>query len=753
MSILHINKFQYIFSAVTILIATLGLLSYIPGYELIGSLGDKNIPMAPSTATSFIILGISLLSLKKEKRPHITNITLQVLTFFTALFGLLATAGALIGVDLNLEDTIVPAHGLLGEIPIARMSPITGMSFFFSGIVILGLLNKKIILLAKRDPKLKNIMSVMVGFILLLSFTVTLAYTLGTPLLYEHGSTIPMALTTAVAFLFLGIAIFGSTNGILIPDFFISPSTSSIVFRIIVPFTLPTVIISEILFLTFHDYHHFNPALIVAFLTTIVLSLFVYISTLISKNIATTVDDLNKELYESQQLLIQTSSIASVGGWEIDIETHEIAWSDQTKEIYGLSDDDIFNLEFGMSFFFPEDRQKIKELIDTALKSGKGWTRDFRLKTLAGKIKWVTTIGNTETINGKTVRVYGVLQDITKRKLAEKKLQASHDLLSNLSLHLPGSLYQLQLSPDGHLTVPYASKGIIETFGVTPEEVRNDITPMLRYIHPEDSKHILRAIKHSAKTLDVCSGKFRVTLPEKETRWIMGRSKPENLGGGSILWHGSSLDITDQQLAEQQVITYLNRLKHTTENTLLAVSNVVEQRDPYTAGHERQVGDLAAAIATEMGLSTERIEGIKFSGYVHDIGKISIPAEILTKPTKLMPVEFSLIRLHPQNGYDILKNIDFVWPVLDVILQHHERMDGSGYPKGLKGDEITLEARIIAVADVVEAMSSHRPYRPGLGIEKALNELESNIDKYYDRSVVEACLRLFREQGYKLNNE
>jgi putative nucleotidyltransferase with HDIG domain len=174
-----------------------------------------------------------------------------------------------------------------------------------------------------------------------------------------------------------------------------------------------------------------------------------------------------------------------------------------------------------------------------------------------------------------------------------------------------------------------------------------------------------------------------------------------------------------------------------------------EAKDPYTAGHQKRVADLARAIATEMKLPHDTIEGIRMAGSIHDIGKLSVPAEILSKPTKLTNLEFSLIKEHTRVGYEMLKNVESPWPLAQIVYQHHERMDGSGYPRNLKGDEILMGARIIAVADVVEAMASHRPYRSGLGIEAALEEIEKNKGVLYDTAVADACLRLFREKGYQ----
>ena len=213
---------------------------------------------------------------------------------------------------------------------------------------------------------------------------------------------------------------------------------------------------------------------------------------------------------------------------------------------------------------------------------------------------------------------------------------------------------------------------------------------------------------------------------------------------------GMGQDIGERKKAQAEIDHYVARLERSMESTLQAVSSMVELRDPYTAGHERNVGELAAAIGAEMGLPATAVKGLRLAGYVHDLGKVSVPAEILSKPSRLTSMELELIKGHPQSGYDVLKHVDFPWPVAEIILQHHERLDGSGYPRQLKGAEILPEARIMAVADVVEAMSSHRPYRPGFGMHAALAEIEGNSGRFYDAEVVAACLRLFRDKGFTL---
>jgi putative nucleotidyltransferase with HDIG domain len=181
-----------------------------------------------------------------------------------------------------------------------------------------------------------------------------------------------------------------------------------------------------------------------------------------------------------------------------------------------------------------------------------------------------------------------------------------------------------------------------------------------------------------------------------------------------------------------------------------AMAMTVEMRDPYTAGHQNRVSKLACAITEELGLNGARLEGIRMAGMIHDLGKLTVPAEILNKPGRLTEIEFSLIKTHSRLGYEILKDIAFPWPIAQIVLQHHERLDGSGYPRGLTEKDILLESKILAVADVIEAMASHRPYRPALSLDAALEEIDSHKGQLYDSEVTDACLRLFREKDFKL---
>jgi len=213
-------------------------------------------------------------------------------------------------------------------------------------------------------------------------------------------------------------------------------------------------------------------------------------------------------------------------------------------------------------------------------------------------------------------------------------------------------------------------------------------------------------------------------------------------------WNG----LQERRRAEERLNETLQRLRQAVTSTIRVLGLTVEARDPYTAGHQQRTTKLAVAIAEEMGLPAEKIDGLRLAGEIHDLGKISMPSEILSKPSRLTPFEFDLVKTHPRKGYGILKDVELPWPVAEIVYQHHERIDGSGYPRGFQGTEIILEARILAVADTVEAMASHRPYRGAPGIDAALREIEKGKGVIYDDEVASACLRVIREKGFAFDD-
>ncbi|HPU93078.1 MAG TPA: HD domain-containing protein [Candidatus Saccharicenans sp.] len=299
--------------------------------------------------------------------------------------------------------------------------------------------------------------------------------------------------------------------------------------------------------------------------------------------------------------------------------------------------------------------------------------------------------------------------------------------------------------------IEFANGATSWILGYSPDELI--ATPVEKVFRPETAQKIFGSDGSQPRQPGECSlleltvlHKNGQEIPvEAEVAGIDYKGSPSTL---AILHHG-----LDRQRLDEQLKDGLEKLKKTFGAIIEALNKLVEARDPYTGSHQRRVADLARAIAVDMGLSAETIDGLSLAAMVHDVGKVAVPSEILNKPGPLNKSEWGLIKNHPRTGYELLKDVEFPWPVAKIILQHHERLDGSGYPDGLKGGEIRLEARILAVADVVEAMSSLRPYREPHPLEEALQEIEKNKGLLYDPDVVDFCLRLFREKGYKLKED
>jgi PAS domain S-box-containing protein len=355
---------------------------------------------------------------------------------------------------------------------------------------------------------------------------------------------------------------------------------------------------------------------------------------------------------------------------------------------------------------------------------------------------------------GEIIGFRGIGQDVTESKRAEDALRKSEALYHLLAENMKDIVWIMDMD----LNVSWLSPSAMKVRGFSIDEIV--ALPLDRQLTPESLRKalnwlgkLMRLEKDGriSETDGILSRELEFYCKDGRTIMldcIFQFIRDEQGKATGILAEGR--DITERKKVEEELEHSFERLRKTLGATVQSISMIVEMKDPYTAGHQQRVSDLARAIATEMGLSADRRDFIRTASSIHDIGKISIPSEILSKPTKLTDLEFSLIKTHSQSGYDILKDIDFPWPVADVVLQHHERMNGSGYPQGLKGDDILLEARIMAVADVVEAIGSHRPYRPSLGIDFALEEISRNKGILYDADVVDACLKLFQEKSYTL---
>jgi PAS domain S-box-containing protein len=339
------------------------------------------------------------------------------------------------------------------------------------------------------------------------------------------------------------------------------------------------------------------------------------------------------------------------------------------------------------------------------------------------------------------------VEDVTEQKLAHDALFQAEQKYRSIFENAVEGIFQS--SPEGRFVS--INPAVVRIHGYDSiEDMMNAISNVETkqlYVNPEQRKEYIRLLKDRGRVEN-----FEAEMYKKDgTRiWTSMNVRAASDDAGNILYfEGTIEDITRRKHSEEKLVRTVESLRCAVNTTIQTLAAAVETKDPYTAGHQRQATDLARMIAAEMGLSADTIEGIRMACSIHDIGKISIPTEILSKPTKLSDIEFSLIKTHSESGYNMLKDVESPRPLADIVLQHHERMDGSGYPKGLKGDEILTEARIIAVADVVEAISSHRPYRPAKGIDAALKEIEHNAGILYDREVVEVCLRLFREKGFK----
>ena len=415
-------------------------------------------------------------------------------------------------------------------------------------------------------------------------------------------------------------------------------------------------------------------------------------------------------------------------------------------EISGYTEEELYSMRF-WDFVHPDHKNMGKQ-IGLDRQQGKVVPRDYELKIITknGAEKWVSLTGNKIQYEDKPTALISVT-DITERKLAEKELHKSEEKYRSLVENAQEGIFQ-STAEGHHITVNQAFANILGY--ESPEEVIATITDISHqvYVHPDDRIKILQIIE---KEGSVKGYEAEFYKKDGSKTWVSINMHAVRDEEGHLLYYqGIDQDVTEKKNMETERQQNIERLKKSLGATINAMAVTVETRDPYTAGHQRRVADLALAISVEMNLKREQIDSIRMASMIHDIGKISIPSEILSKPSKLTNLEFDLIKTHSQSGYDILKDIEFPWPLADFVLQHHERMNGSGYPRNLKGDEIFLEALIMAVADVVEAMASYRPYRPALGIELALEEIEKNKGILYDDAVVNACLKLFREKSYHL---
>jgi PAS domain S-box-containing protein/putative nucleotidyltransferase with HDIG domain len=463
---------------------------------------------------------------------------------------------------------------------------------------------------------------------------------------------------------------------------------------------------------------------------------------------------MEEAIHTSEQRLSDIIQFLPDATFVIDKKGIVMAWNRAIEKMTGVAAEDMIGRgehEYAIPFY----GEKRPILIDLALcpqpemeSSYTGiWRKGdilygeaFTPNLPGGKAHLSATASVLRDKSGEIVAAIECIRDNTERKKAQEDLREAEERYRGIFENTQEGVYRSVR--EGRFIL--ANPAMARIFGYnSPGELIAAVTDITRqlYVHPEERKKLLALLEERGVVSN-----YEVEFYRKDGSpfWASLNLRAVRNGQERLVYYeGVIEDITDRKGATE-------RMRKALRATVQAIAVTVETRDPYTAGHQKRVADLARSIATEMGLPADQIDGLRTAAIIHDLGKISVPAEILSKPTKLSAIEFELIKIHPQSGYEILKDVEFPWPVARMILEHHERMDGSGYPRGLKGDETLLESRILQVADVVESMASYRPYRPALGVDAALEEITGNKGVLYDSEVVDVCVRLFRHKGYQL---
>ncbi|PKN68466.1 MAG: hypothetical protein CVU54_14860 [Deltaproteobacteria bacterium HGW-Deltaproteobacteria-12] len=464
---------------------------------------------------------------------------------------------------------------------------------------------------------------------------------------------------------------------------------------------------------------------------------------------------MEEALRSSEQLFSEIIEFLPDATLVIDGEGKVIAWNRAMEEMTAVKAEDMLgkgDYEYALPFIGKRKKMLINFALNNEREKAVAYLNmqwkgdvlygDALVPRLRGKKAYLAATASVlRDGKGGVVAAIECVRDVTEQRQSENELRQAEERYRSIFENAQEGIYRV--APEGRIIM--ANQAMARMLGYdSPEELIanvTDITDVHNPIHlnPDDRSKIMGMIEKQGSVKN-----YDVPLCRKDGRIISVSATIQAVRdekGQIIYYEGIGEDITDRKES-------IERMRKSLGATVQAMAVTVETRDPYTAGHQRRVADLARAIATEMGLSKDQIDGIRMAGIIHDLGKISVPAEILSKPSKLTDIEFELIKTHVQCGYDILKDIDFPWSIARMVLEHHERMDGSGYPQGLTGDKLLLESRILSVADVVESMASHRPYRPARGIIAALAEINMNKGLLYDQEAVDACLRLFHEKNY-----
>ncbi len=455
-----------------------------------------------------------------------------------------------------------------------------------------------------------------------------------------------------------------------------------------------------------------------------------------------------EQTLRNEVILEQSQLLANVGGWELDIATDTLFWTAETYRIFETTPEEFDpSVDASLDLCLPKSKANLETAIRAATTDGKNYDLTLEMLTTKGRKIHVHTICEATIEDGRVSKLVGSVQDITQAVKKQRHLQL---VLEQHKLALEAAnLGQWSLDIEDQKLEWNDTQ--FKIYGESLEEFDGNPDTYMNMTHADDLPKMYQWRASLLKGETLKNKIYKIVTRNGDTRILQGSATPiKNLNGKIVKWVGINRDITESEQNKAQTVSLANDLQESLHGTLSLAMNLSTLRDPYTAGHEARVGIIAGEIGKVMGLSPREIEGLIGCGKLHDVGKFTIPLEILSKPGKLTLTEMTMVKEHCQAGYDVLINTKFPWPVAEVALQHHERIDGSGYPQGLKGNEIILEARIMAVADVVEAMASHRPYRGQVGIEKALEEIEQGSGIIYDADVANACIKLFRESAFKI---
>jgi PAS domain S-box-containing protein/putative nucleotidyltransferase with HDIG domain len=431
--------------------------------------------------------------------------------------------------------------------------------------------------------------------------------------------------------------------------------------------------------------------------------------------------------------------------YDYDSDTGRIVWSGAVQDVVGDTPEEFQSVDIRVweERIHPEDRAAALALLKQAQMRFSNFDAVYRFRHQNGSYIHVHDRGVfVRDPDGRVIRMLGAMGDISDRHRAEEELRASEERWHTLVKNAPNIIF----SVDRALLITFINRVQTE---LSMDQILGS-SPM-DYVLPEHQKSLQRALQRVLKTGVSETVEIRGLGPNQTDTWYSSNIGALHVKGEITGLIVVASDMTERHRAEKELGRSYERMRQTIRGTIHTISKIVESRDPFTAGHQLRVAELALEIARLMDLDLERRQGIHTAALIHDIGKIHVPAEILSKPGRLTEIEFEMIRTHSQFGFKILENIDFPWPVADIVLQHHERLDGSGYPNRLHREAILLDARIISVADVVEAMAMHRPYRPALGLDRALDEIREHRGVLYDTGVVEACLTLFFEKGFQFS--